>query len=80
MEEDGCIPSGRKPKSFLGMVFFFYQSFIPGCSAIAKPLFALTDGQKRSGRISKAGRGPGMFGKLTAAEWSPACEKAFHRF
>ncbi|KAJ8395731.1 hypothetical protein AAFF_G00029680 [Aldrovandia affinis] len=49
MEEDGCTPSVKKLKSFLGMVFF-YQSFIPGCSAIAKPLFALTAGMKRKGR------------------------------
>ncbi|KAJ8358505.1 hypothetical protein AAFF_G00433750 [Aldrovandia affinis] len=75
MEEDGCTPSVKKLKSFLGMVFF-YQSFIPGCSAIAKPLFALTAGMKRKGR---AGRGAGMFRKLTTADWSPACEEAFHR-
>ncbi|KAJ8396768.1 hypothetical protein AAFF_G00013670 [Aldrovandia affinis] len=75
MEEDGCTPSVKKLKSFLGMVFF-YQSFIPGCSAIAKPLFALTAGMKRKGR---AGREAGMFRKLTTADWSPACEEAFHR-
>ncbi|KAJ8389522.1 hypothetical protein AAFF_G00119120 [Aldrovandia affinis] len=75
MEEGGCTPSVKKLKSFLGMVFF-YQSFIPGCSAIAKPLFALTGGMKRKGR---AGRGAGMFRKLTTADWSPACEEAFHR-
>jgi len=40
MEEDGCTPSVKRLKSFLGMVFF-YQSFISGCSAITKPLFAL---------------------------------------
>ena len=78
MEEDSCTPSVKKLKSFLGMVFF-YQSFIPGCSAIAKPLFALTAGQKRKGRIGQAGRSAGMFRKLTAADWSPACEEAFHR-
>ncbi|KAJ8417020.1 hypothetical protein AAFF_G00282470 [Aldrovandia affinis] len=48
MGEDGYTPSVKKLKSFLGMVFF-YQSFIPGCSAIAKPLFALTAGMKRKG-------------------------------
>lgn len=78
MEEDGCTPSVKKIKSFLGMVFF-YQSFIPGCSAIAKPLFALTAGQKRKGRPGVSGRGAGMFRKLTAADWSPACEEAFLR-
>lgn len=75
MEADGCTPSVKRLKSFLGMVFF-YQSFIPGCSAIAKPLFALTAGQKRKGR---GGRSAGTFRKLTAVDWSPACEEAFHR-
>ncbi|XP_025759064.1 uncharacterized protein LOC112843922 [Oreochromis niloticus] len=78
MEKDGCTPSVKRIKSFLGMVFF-YQCFIPGCSAIAKPLFALTAGQKRKGRSSQAGRGAGMFRRLTAADWSPACDKAFHK-
>ena len=78
MEEDGCTPSVKKLKSFLGMVFF-YQSFIPACSAIAKPLFALTGGQKRKGWTGQAGRAAGMFRKLTAADWSPACEEAFRR-
>ncbi|KAJ8366997.1 hypothetical protein AAFF_G00334070 [Aldrovandia affinis] len=54
-------PSVKKLKSFLGMVFF-YQSFIPGCSAIAKPLFALTAGMKR-----KDGPGRGL-----------ACSEADH--
>uniref|UniRef100_A0A3B3RCA1 Gypsy retrotransposon integrase-like protein 1 n=1 Tax=Paramormyrops kingsleyae TaxID=1676925 RepID=A0A3B3RCA1_9TELE len=58
---------------------FFYQSFIPGCSAIAKPLFALTAGQKGSGRIGKNGRKSGTFRRLTAVDWSPACEEAFDR-
>lgn len=38
MEDDGCTPSVRRIKSYLGMVFF-YQHFIPNCSSIAKPLF-----------------------------------------
>ncbi len=78
MEIDGCTSSVKLIKSFLGMVFF-YQSFIPGCSAIAKPLFALTAGQKRKGRTGLAGRGAGMSRKLTAADWSPECEEAFCR-
>lgn len=78
MEEDGCTPSVKKLKSFLGMVFF-YQSFIPGCSAIAKPLFALTAGQKRNGKVGWTNKRAGMFRKLTVADWTPACEAAFHR-
>ncbi|KAJ8355230.1 hypothetical protein AAFF_G00084330 [Aldrovandia affinis] len=46
MDADGCTPSQQKVRSFLGMVLY-YQHFIPGCSTIAKPLFALTGGQKR---------------------------------
>lgn len=49
MEEDGCTPSARRIESFLGMIFY-YQHFIPNCSLIAKPLFALTAGQKRRGK------------------------------
>ncbi|XP_076848086.1 uncharacterized protein LOC143493505 [Brachyhypopomus gauderio] len=67
MEEDGCTPSVRKIKSFLGMVFF-YQSFIPACSAIAKPLFALTAGQRRKGRTARVGRSAGTFRKLTVED------------
>lgn len=78
MEEDGCTPSMRRIKSFLGMVLF-YQSFIPRCSAIAKPLFSLTAGQKRRGWPGKKGRHAGVFRKVTASDWTPACEEAFHK-
>lgn len=43
MEEDGCILSVCRVESVLGMVFY-YQHFIPHCSSITKPLFALTTG------------------------------------
>ncbi|KAI3369532.1 hypothetical protein L3Q82_007742 [Scortum barcoo] len=50
MEDDSRhTPSVRRVKSFLGMIFY-YQHFIPNCSSIAKPLFALTAGQKRRGK------------------------------
>ncbi|CAI5678545.1 unnamed protein product [Oreochromis niloticus] len=65
----------RKVRSFLGMVMF-YQHFIPGCSHIAKPLFALTAGQKRT-KGCHGSRKPGTFRKLTREDWTPACEKAF---
>ncbi|KAJ8361673.1 hypothetical protein AAFF_G00432160 [Aldrovandia affinis] len=55
MDADGCTPSQQKVRSFLGMVLY-YQHFIPGCSTIAKPLFALTAGQKRK---LKGSRGTG---------------------
>lgn len=75
MEENGCTPSVKKLKSFLGMVFF-YQSFISRCSAITKPLFTLTAGQKRRGWTGRAGKGAGIFRKLSPADWTPACEEA----
>ena len=68
MEDDGCTPSVRRIKSFLGMVFF-YQHFIPNCSSIAKPLFALTAGQKRRGR-KKVNVKAGTFRKLKPDDWT----------
>uniref|UniRef100_H3AC61 Gypsy retrotransposon integrase-like protein 1 n=1 Tax=Latimeria chalumnae TaxID=7897 RepID=H3AC61_LATCH len=62
MEDDDCTPSLQKLKSFLGMVLY-YQHFIPDCSAITKPLFSLTAGQK----------------KLTPQEWTPLCTAAFEK-
>ena len=76
MEDDGCTPSVRRVKSFLGMVFY-YQHFIPHCSAIAKPLFALTAGQKRKGKTSKVGQNPGVFRKLKPVDWTEDCDAAF---
>uniref|UniRef100_A0A3B3HW18 Gypsy retrotransposon integrase-like protein 1 n=1 Tax=Oryzias latipes TaxID=8090 RepID=A0A3B3HW18_ORYLA len=73
MNPDGCTPSQQKIRSFLGMVLF-YQHFIPGCSRIAKPLYALTAGQKRKAK----GRGKaGTYRTLTPQDWTPACERAF---
>lgn len=40
MESDGRTPCAKKIRSFLGMVLY-YQHFIEGCSAKAKPLFNL---------------------------------------
>ena len=75
MEDDGCTPSVRRIKSFLGMVFF-YQHFIPNCSSIAKPLFALTAGQKRRGR-KKVNVKAGTFRKLKPDDWTPECDITF---
>ncbi|CAI5682637.1 unnamed protein product [Oreochromis niloticus] len=75
MDGDGCTPSQRKVRSFLGMVMF-YRHFIPGCSRVAKPLFALTAGQKRTKGCHGSWK-PGTFCKLTPQDWTPACEKAF---
>lgn len=78
MEHDGCTPSVRKIKSFLGMVFY-YQHFIPNCSAIAKPLFALTAGQKRRGHLTKERKFQGVYRKLTPADWTEQCNNAFEK-
>jgi len=76
MEDDGYTPSVRRIKSFLGMVFY-YQHFIPNCSAIAKPLFALTAGQKRRGKSAKNRKSQGVYRKLTLADWTVGCGNAF---
>uniref|UniRef100_A0AAV2LR93 ribonuclease H n=1 Tax=Knipowitschia caucasica TaxID=637954 RepID=A0AAV2LR93_KNICA len=76
MEADGSTPSVRRIKSFLGMVFY-YQHFIPNCSAIAKPLFALTAGQKRRGKSALFKKSQGTFRKLTPADWNDGCAEAF---
>ncbi|KAL7880623.1 hypothetical protein SRHO_G00028770 [Serrasalmus rhombeus] len=74
MEEDGYTPSVKRIKSFLGMVFY-YQHFIPNCSAMAKPLFALTSGQKRRGKV-KANLKAGTFRRLQPTDWTSECDIA----
>ncbi|KAG1950296.1 interleukin-1 receptor accessory protein-like 1-A [Pimephales promelas] len=76
MEDDECTPSVRRIKSFLGMIFY-YQHFISNCSSIAKPLFALTAGQKRRGRSAKDKKPLSAYRKLTPADWSMECGIAF---
>ncbi|KAL2104330.1 hypothetical protein ACEWY4_001198 [Coilia grayii] len=76
MMEDGCTPSQKRVRSFLGMVMY-YQHFIPGCSSIAKPLFALTAGQKRRGRRDRKLQRPGTYRELTPGDWTPGCVEAF---
>lgn len=77
MENDGCTPSVKRIKSFLGMLFY-YQHFIPSCSSIAKPLFALTAGQKRRGKLAKDKKNQGTYRKLTTADWTAECEASFN--
>lgn len=72
MEDDGCTPSVKRVRSFLGMVLY-YQHFIPNCSSLAKPLFALTSGQKRRGRV-KLNTNPGSYRKLKPSDWTEECE------
>ncbi|KAI3368288.1 hypothetical protein L3Q82_008000 [Scortum barcoo] len=76
MEDDSHTPSVRRVKSFLGMIFY-YQHFIPNCSSIAKPLFALTAGQKWRGKTGKSNQKPGVFRKLKPADWTDDCDSAF---
>lgn len=78
MESDGCTPSQQKVRSFLGMVLF-YQHFIPACSRIAKPLYALTAGQKRKVKGGQGNRRPGTYRQLTPQDWTPECERAFEQ-
>lgn len=73
METDGVTPSQKKIRSFLGMINY-YQHFVAGYSAIAKPLFDLLKGEKRKGKQSKSMQ-PRR--KLSASDWRPEQEKAF---
>ncbi len=76
MDNDGCTPSVKRIKSFLGMVFY-YQHFIPNCSSISKPLFGLTAGQKRRGKLSKDRKFQGTYRKLGPSDWTTECQVAF---
>ncbi len=79
MEPDGKIPCQKKIRSFLGMVLY-YQHFIEGCSAKAKPLFKLTSGAVKQTPVTK-GRKPRKkvsYLKLSPADWTMDCEEALH--
>lgn len=49
MEPDSMTTSPKRLRSFLGMVNY-YQHFVPGYSAKAKPLFKLLKGEKKKGK------------------------------
>lgn len=73
MDPDGVTPSQKRIRSFLGMINY-YQHFVPGYSAMAKPLFDLLKGGKRK-RTGQKDRTTGR--KLCAADWTPQQEQAF---
>lgn len=78
MEANGQTPCPKKIRSFLGMVLY-YQHFIKGCSAKAKPLFQLTSGSSKQSPVRK-GRKPRKrmcYAELTPSDWTPACQSAF---
>uniref|UniRef100_A0A3P9LLK5 Gypsy retrotransposon integrase-like protein 1 n=1 Tax=Oryzias latipes TaxID=8090 RepID=A0A3P9LLK5_ORYLA len=54
----------------------YYQQFIEGCSAIAKPLFRLTSG---SGCPRGVGRKRHVQTKLGADDWTDECRSAFSK-
>ncbi|KAK0145362.1 Retrovirus-related Pol polyprotein from transposon 412 [Merluccius polli] len=56
---------------------FYYQHFIPNLSSNAKPLFALTAGQKRRGKSVNDRKPQPAYHKLTAADWTKECGSAF---
>lgn len=78
MFPDGQTPNPKKIQSFLGLVMW-YQRFIPNCSTMARPLFQLTTGPKekkrRKGQEGRQRRG-NRYRKVTAADWTPECERA----
>lgn len=73
MESDGVTPSPKRIRSFLGMVNY-YQHFMPGYSAMAKPLFDLLKGAKRRGKQPKNKLSSR---KLCVADWTPEQGQAF---
>ncbi len=75
MELDGVTPSPSKIRSFLGMVVY-YQHFIENCSVLAKPLFALTGGQKRP-RKSKSSKRSFLSRKIGPDDWTQECKQSF---
>lgn len=78
MKEDGQTPCAKKIRSFLGMVLY-YQHFIEGCSAKAKPLFQLTSGSNKQSPVRKGRKSKKRlcYAKLTPADWTSACQNAF---
>jgi len=78
MEEDGKTPSPMKIRSFLGMANY-YSHFIEGLSALAKPLFKLTAGQKIR---KKGGKDRSSFPKpkrLSPEDWTAECDLAVEK-
>ena len=72
MESDGVTPSQKRVRSFLGMINY-YQHFVPRYSAIAKPLFNLLKGEKRTGKHKNKLSSR----KLCTSDWTPEREQAF---
>lgn len=75
MEPDGVTPSQKRIRSFLGMINY-YQHFVPGYSAIAKPLFDLLKGERRKGRHHQ-NKLPSR--KLKASDWTATQAQAFEQ-
>lgn len=73
MEPDGVTPSQKSVRSFLGMVNY-YQHFVPGYSAMAKPLFELLKGAQRKGGLHKKKLSSR---RLCASDWTSQQEQAF---
>ena len=73
MEPDGVSPSQKRLSSFLGMVNY-YQHFIPGYSAKAKPLFELLKGERKKGK----NKSKLQYRKLSASDWTEAQVTAFN--
>lgn len=72
MELDGVTPSQKRLRSFLGMVNY-YQHFVPGYSAKAKPLFDLLKGEKKKGK----NKYKLQYRKVSSSDWTDAHVRAF---
>lgn len=69
-------PLSLRSGPFVGMVVY-YQQFIEGCSAIARPLFRLTTGPKTP-RHGKGRAKRKVTRKLSASDWMDECRQAFN--
>ncbi|KAK3521121.1 hypothetical protein QTP86_021290, partial [Hemibagrus guttatus] len=78
MEEDGKTPSPIKIRSFLGMANY-YSHFIEGLSALAKPLFKLTAGQKIRKKGCKGGPCFPKPKRLSPDDWTAECNLAVEK-
>lgn len=71
MLEDGCTPSPKKVRSVLGMLNY-YNHFIEGFSAKARPLYKLTAEQGSKGHSKRV-----RFKKLSPEDWTTECQQSF---
>lgn len=78
MDNDGETPSYTRVKSFLGMANY-YSHFIEGFSALAKPLFHLTAGQRVKRRGRKLNPHVKPCRRLCPEDWTSECQESLDK-